>query len=82
MTRFEPKVGQISPKWDKSGTYSDQISVHFGSPSQNVLKSDLNKSRIRPIWRPIRHSLLNHGFTYLMVVLFTLLYFFLLIGWQ
>ena len=33
----------------KSGTYSDQISVHFGSVSQNVLKSDLKKSRICPM---------------------------------
>ena len=23
--RFGPNVGQIGPKWDKSGTYSDQI---------------------------------------------------------
>ena len=38
------------PKWDKSGTFSDQISVHFGSVSQNVLKSDLKKSQICPIW--------------------------------
>ena len=22
---------QIDPKWDKSGTFSDQISVHFGA---------------------------------------------------
>ena len=28
---------------DKSGTFSDQISVHSGSPTQNVLKSDLKK---------------------------------------
>ena len=28
---FRPKVGQIGLKWDKSGTFSDQISVHFGS---------------------------------------------------
>ena len=42
--RFGPKVGQIGPKWDKSGTFSDQISVHFGSPSQNVLNYDLKKS--------------------------------------
>ena len=39
--RFGHKVGQIGPKWDKSWTFSDQILVHFGSPSQNVLKSDL-----------------------------------------
>ena len=49
--RFRPKVDQISPKWKKkSGTFSDQISVHFGSQSQNVLISDLKKSRICPIW--------------------------------
>ena len=47
--RFAYKVGQIGPKWDKSGTFSDLISVHFGSSSQNVLKSDLKKSRICPI---------------------------------
>ena len=32
--------------WLKMGhfrAFSDQISVHFGSPSQNVLKSDLEK---------------------------------------
>jgi len=27
--RIGLKVGQIGPKWDKSGTFSDQISVHF-----------------------------------------------------
>ena len=32
------KVGHIGPKLDKFGTFSDQISVHFGSASQNVLK--------------------------------------------
>ena len=44
MARFGPKVGQIGPKWDKSGTFSDQISVHFNSKSsksQDLLKSDL-----------------------------------------
>ena len=41
--RFEIKVGQIGSKWDKSVTFSDLISVHFGSPSQNVLKSVLKK---------------------------------------
>ena len=25
VTRFGPKMGQIGPKWDKSGTFSDQI---------------------------------------------------------
>ena len=27
--RFGYRVGQIGPKWDKSGTFVDQISVHF-----------------------------------------------------
>ena len=31
MSHLGPKVGQIEPKLDKSGTFSDQISVHFGS---------------------------------------------------
>ena len=48
--RFGPKVGQIAPKWDKSGTFSDQISVHFGL-SQNVLKSDLKKLSDSPLFR-------------------------------
>ena len=47
VTRFRPKEAHIGPKWDKSGTFSDQTSVHFGSLSQNVLKFDLKKSRIR-----------------------------------
>ena len=29
VTRFGPKVGQFGPKWDKSGAFSDQISVHL-----------------------------------------------------
>ena len=44
--RFGLKVGQIGPKWDKCWTFSDKISVHFGSLSQNVLKSYLKKSSI------------------------------------
>ena len=43
--RLEPKVSQIGPQLDKSGTFSDHISVHFGST-----KSNLKKSRICPIW--------------------------------
>ena len=27
--RFGTKVGQIGPKWDKSGAFSDQVSVHL-----------------------------------------------------
>ena len=40
----------IGPKSDKSGTFSDQISVHFGSARQNVQKSDQKKSLISTIW--------------------------------
>ena len=39
-----PKAGQIGPKWDKSGAFSDQISVHFGSPDLYHLGS---------IWTPL-----------------------------
>ena len=44
--RFGPKVAQIVPKWDKSGTFSYKITVQFGSASQNALKYDLKKSQI------------------------------------
>ena len=47
---FSSKVGQIGPKLDKSVTFPDQISEHFGAVRQNVLKSDRKKSRICPIW--------------------------------
>ena len=43
VTGFGPKMGQIGPKWDKSGTFSDQISVHFGTAAPKLLKSDLKK---------------------------------------
>ena len=33
VTRLGPKMGQIGLKWDKSGTFSDQISVHLGAPA-------------------------------------------------
>ena len=29
FSAFRTKVGQIGPKWNKSGTFSDQISVQF-----------------------------------------------------
>ena len=42
----------FGPKWEKYGTFSDQISVRYGygAGRKNVLKSDLKKSRIFPIW--------------------------------
>ena len=42
--RLGSKVGQIGPKWDKSGAFPDQA----GAP--NALKSDLKKPRICLIW--------------------------------
>ena len=44
------KVKQIGHKWDKSVTFSVQISVHFVLERQNVLKFELKKSQICPIW--------------------------------
>ena len=41
---------QTGPKWNKSGNLSYQNSVYFGSVSQSLLKSDLKKPRIFPIW--------------------------------
>ena len=32
--RFGSKVGMIGPKWDKSGAFSDQISVHLAQGRQ------------------------------------------------
>ena len=49
--RFGSIVGQIGPKWDKSGAFSD-ISVRFAlrqAEAPNALKSDLKKTRICPI---------------------------------
>ena len=46
--RLRLKVGQIGHKWDNFGNFSEQISVHFGSLNQNVLKSDLKMSRFVP----------------------------------
>ena len=45
----------MGSKLDKYVTFSDPISVHFGSPSENVLKSDLKKSRIYHIWAYLIH---------------------------
>ena len=40
MSNLASKLGQIGPKWDKSVTFKDQFSVHFGAG----LKTDLKKS--------------------------------------
>ena len=48
FTGYQNRVqnGQVGSKKEKSGFFSNQISVHFGSASQNLLKSDPKKSRI------------------------------------
>ena len=38
------------PNWDKSGTFSDDMSIHFSSVINHTLISDLIKFRICPIW--------------------------------
>ena len=43
--RFGTKLGQLAPNMTNSGLFKDQISVHFGSPSQNERKFDLKKLR-------------------------------------
>ena len=60
----EGEVWQIEYK---SMTFSGQISVYFGSMRQNVLKSDLKKSRICPtcgqydqLWGQIRNPCWGH----------------------
>ena len=62
--RFWPKVGQIGTKWDKSGTFSDKISVHFGSANHKLVQTHLNGTnpglfqiRFQCIWRPAPNAL-------------------------
>ena len=48
-----PILPQNGTDWHQKGQIWDfwrYFSVHFGSPSQNVLKNDLQKSQICPIW--------------------------------
>ena len=40
------KFSHISPKYDKSGTFKDQFSVHYGAVRRNVLKTDVQKAQI------------------------------------
>ena len=49
MSDLGPIWVRLAPKWDKSGTFSNHISVHFRLPSLNVLKYELKKSRICPL---------------------------------
>ena len=46
--RFGSKVGQTGPKWDKSGAFSDQISVHLARgrlTCRDVVKSQSDRSQ-------------------------------------
>ena len=56
VSDLDQKVGQIDTKWDKSWTFSDQISVHFGAVRQNVLKSDLKSPGFVPFRATLAHS--------------------------
>ena len=47
VTRFGSRVGQIGSKLDKSGTLSDQISVHL---THQDLKKIPDFSHLGPIW--------------------------------
>ena len=58
--RFGSKVGQIGLKWDKSGTFSDQISVHLAQKSQmywNLIWKVPDLSNLRPIWPTLEPNL-------------------------
>ena len=44
VTRFGTNMGQIGPKWYKSGTFQIRFQYILAQLRQNVLKSDLNKS--------------------------------------
>ena len=46
---------QIGPKWDKCGTFSDLISVHFGAGRQNVLKSNMKSPGFVPFWADLTY---------------------------
>ena len=39
--RFGSKVGQIGPKWDKSGAFSDLISVHLARTFSDQISVNL-----------------------------------------
>ena len=46
MEERQRSNNKICHKRDKSGTFSDQISVHLARPTTNELNSDLKKPRI------------------------------------
>ena len=60
--RFGSKVGQIGPKWDKSGAFSDQISVHLAPRAKcteiwSEKATDLSHlgSKSDPLWSQTYH---------------------------
>ena len=50
--RFGSKVGQIGPKLDNSGAFSDQISVHYGAdwPQMGQIR-DFFRTDFSTFWR-------------------------------
>ena len=58
--RFGSKVGQIGPIWDKSGAFSDQISVHLAQGRQmhwNMIWKAPDLSHFGPIWPTLEPNL-------------------------
>ena len=59
--RFGPKVSQIYPKWEKSGTFSEQISVHFSRWVKMywnlIWKKVPDLSHLGPIWSHVGPNL-------------------------
>ena len=74
--RFWSKMGHIGRKSDKSGTILDQISEHFGSSSENVLRSYLKSPRFVPFTAKIWHTQRRETVGYLdKAILYTDLFF-------
>ena len=58
--RFGSKVCQIGPKWDKSGAFSDQISVHLatGAKCSEIWSEKApDLSHLGPIWPTLEPNL-------------------------
>ena len=56
--RFSSKVGQIGHKWDKSGAFSHEISVHLAPPRQ-MHWNLMDLSHLGPIWPTLEPNLLS-----------------------
>ena len=68
VTGFGPKVGQISPKWAKSKTFSEEISVHSGESKCTEIKSEKvsDLSQSDPLLAHSGHPEMKSGFVCLI----------------